>query len=367
MQRTPIHEAEREAHAAFGEVEGWEMPKVFAGVKGEYLAGKGAVGVTDGSHFGRLRVSGARRLDLLHRITTNHVEDLKPGQGARTILCTGKGRIIDDLLLYADDDHGILVTSPNKAAAVREAIEKARSRDDVTLEDLTTSTAMIALVGPESARLVERVAGSSMTELPLHHWRRVLIDGVPVMAARSHRIGEGGFNLIMEAGHGNAVWKWLLREGASCGVAPVGAEAVEILRVESGVPANGRELTEEFHPLEARLDAAVRRDESRCTGEEVGERPGARREVQRLLVGFLMDEGAVPELRSRVYVASEEVGVITSVAPSFEMGRVIALGYVRAAHEAPGTRVQIRSAGGAIGAEIAALPFGSAPLSSSGG
>lgn len=365
MQRTPIHEAEREAHAAFGEVEGWEMPKVFAGVKGEYRAGKEGIGITDGSHFGRLRVSGAQRLDLLHRITTNHVEDLKAGHGARTILCTGKGRIVDDLLLYADDDQCVLVTSPNKATAVREAIERARSRDDVTLEDVTTSTAMIALVGPESARLVERVAGASVTELPLHHWRRVQIDGVPVIAARSHRVGGGGFNLIMEAGHGNAVWRWLSREGEPLGAAPIGAEAVEILRVELGVPAHGRELTEEVHPLEARLDAAVRRDESAGTGRERGERPGARQEVRRLLVGFLMDEEAVPELRSRVYVASEEVGVITSVAPSFEMGRVIALGYVLAAHEKPGTRVRIRSAGADVGAAIAALPFVSAPQPSS--
>ncbi len=358
MQRTPIHEAQREGHAVFGEVEGWEMPKAFAGVKGEYRAGKEGVGITDGSHFGRLRVSGAQRLDLLHRITTNHVKDLRAGQGVQTIMCTDKGRIVDDLVLYADEDHDVLVTSPNRAVAVREAIERVRFRDDVTLEDVTAATAMIALVGPESARLVELAAGAPMTDLPLHHWRRVIVDGVSVMAARCDRIGAGGFNLIVQAGGGNTVWKWVSREGASCGAVPVGAEAVEILRVESGVPAHGRELTGEFNPLEARLDAAVHWDKGCYTGQEVINRLDSRGKVQRLLVGFLMDEGAVPELRSRVYVASTEVGVITSVVPSFAMRRVIALGYVRAAHEKPGTRVRIRSAGADVGAEVAALPFG---------
>jgi glycine cleavage system aminomethyltransferase T len=59
MQRTPLYEAESDLHAAFGEVDGWEMPRVFENIKAEYLAGKGTVGVADRSHFGRLKICGA--------------------------------------------------------------------------------------------------------------------------------------------------------------------------------------------------------------------------------------------------------------------------------------------------------------------
>ena len=76
MQRTPLYDAESDLRAAFGEVDGWEMPKVFENIKAEYLAGKGTVGIADRSHFGRLRVSGEKRLDLLHRLTTNHAMHL---------------------------------------------------------------------------------------------------------------------------------------------------------------------------------------------------------------------------------------------------------------------------------------------------
>jgi len=357
MPRTPLHEAETESRAAFGDVDGWEMPKVFANIKAEYLAGKGTVAAADRSHFGRLRLTGAKRLDLLHRITTNHVKALGPGHGAETVMCTDKGRIVDDLFVYADEAAATLVTSPNMAAAVKEAIEKVRFRDDVQIEDVTASTAMITLFGPESGRLLDWLARTSVKETKLHHWRRVQVEGVEVTAARTSGIGGGGFNLIMEAASGNVVWRTIFKEGESYGVNPMGAEAMEMLRVEFGVPGFGRELTEEFNPLEARLNDAVHWDKGCYTGQEVINRLDSRQKVQRLLAGFLVDRGGVPEPRSRVFIGSDEVGVITSVVPSLDLRGIIALGYIRTAHDAPGTRVEIKSAGDMIGAEVAAVPF----------
>jgi len=357
MQRTPLHEAETESKAAFGDVEGWEMPKVFANIKAEYLAGKGTVGVADRSHHGRLRLTGAKRLDLLHRITTNHVKALGPGEGAETVLCTDKGRIVDDLHVYADEDAATLLTSPNMAAAVKEAIEKVRFRDDVQIEDITAATAMITLHGPESGRFLDWLARTEVKETKLHHWRRLTIDGTEVMAARTGGIGTTGFHLITEAAAGNALWRAIFKEGESYGVNPMGSEAAEMLRVEFGVPAYGRELTEEFNPLEARLNAAVHWDKGCYTGQEVINRLDSRNKIQKLLTGFLVDRGGVPEPRSRVFIGDEEVGVITSVVPSLDLRGIIALGYIRTASDVAGTRVEIKTAGDVIGAEVAALPF----------
>ncbi len=357
MERSPIHEALKESHAAFGEVDGWEMPKVFQNIKAEYLAGKGTVAAMDRSHHGRLRVTGAKRLDLLHRITTNDVRALGAGQGAETVMCTEKGRIIDLLTVYADADHTLMVTSPNMAPAVKEMVEKVRFRDDLTLEDVTASTAMITLFGPESGRLLDWVARAGVAGLKPHHWKPIEIGGSSVMAARATGVGGGGFNLIMEAAHGAAVWREIFSEGGSYGLNPLGSEAYEMLRVESGVPAHGREITEEFNPLEARLDAAVHWSKGCYTGQEVIARLDSRHKIQKFLVGLLVDPGGVPEPRSRVFAGAQEVGVVTSVVPSLEMRRIIALGYVRNEHEKPGTRVEIRSAGSSIGADVVALPF----------
>lgn len=359
MKRSPLHEAQAEMHAAFGEVEGWEMPKVFENIKVEFLAGKGTVGVTDRSHFGRLKVTGAKRLDLLHRLTTNAVKDLANGQGAETVMCTNKGRIIDRLFVYAGTDDYFLVTSPNMAPTIKEMIEKVRFRDDVTLEDITESTAMLTLYGPESGRFLDWAANTETKGTALHHWRPVTINGVGAIAARTGGIGGGGYNLIMEAAGAADLWRGLFAEGATYGVNPMGSEAYELLRVEFGVPAWGRELTEEFNPLEARLDAAIHWSKGCYTGQEVIARLDSRQKIQRFLVGFLADPGEVPEPRSRVFVdgVEAEVGVITSVVPSLELRRIIALGYIRTGHDQPGTKVRITSRGDVLHGEVAALPF----------
>jgi folate-binding protein YgfZ len=267
-------------------------------------------------------------------------------------------RIIDRLFVYADDDHYVMVTSPNMATAIKEQIEKVRFRDDVTLEDVTSSTAMITLYGPESGRLLDWVARSETKGMSSHHWQPLAVEGVPVMAARiTGGIGGLGYNLIVEAPRANEVWRALFREGSSYGVNPLGAEAMELLRVEFGVPAWGRELTEDFNPLEARLDSAIDWSKGCYTGQEVIARLDSRQKIQKFLVGFLVEVGGVPEPRSRVFAGTQEVGVITSVVPSLELRRIIALGYIRGAHEAPGTKVRIHSRGDEMEAEVAALPF----------
>lgn len=358
--RTPLYEAEHEQRAAFGEVDGWEMPKVFENVKAEYLAGKGTVGIADRSHFGRLKVTGAKRLDLLHRLTTNHVKDLAPGQGAETVLCTNKGRIVDLLHIYVAEDHYLMVTSPNMAPVIKEQIEKMRFRDDVTLEDVTESTAMITLYGPESGRFLDWAAHSETKALQPHHWRSVSIEGVAAVAARiPGGIGGLGFNLILilDAGQAGNVWRALFREGATYGVNPMGAEAMELLRVEFGVPAWGRELTEDFNPLEARLDAAIHWAKGCYTGQEVIARLDSRKKIAKLLTGYLVEIGGVPEPRSRVFHEGAEVGLVTSVVPSLELRRIITLGYIRTPLAEPGTKVTIHSRGDTMEAEVSALPF----------
>lgn len=358
MDRTPLYEALRESHAAFGEVDGWELPRVFTNIKAEYLSGKGTVAAIDRSHWGRLRLTGANRLDLLHRITTNDVKGLPAGHGAETVMCTDKGRIIDRLTLHADTESTWIVTSPNMAEEIKALIEKVRFRDDVQIEDLTHKTAMITLFGPASSRMLEWVSRDQVHGLAPHAWKRLTIAGVPAATARlTACIGGDGFNLMVDESGAGVVWKEIFAEGGSYGLNPMGSEAHEMLRVEFGVPAHGRGLTDEFNPLEARLDAAIHWSKGCYTGQEVIARLDSRHKVQRFLVGLLIDQGGVPEPRARIFVGKNEVGLVTSVVPSLEMRRIIALGYVRNEHSEPGTRLEIHSGGAVLGAAVSALPF----------
>lgn len=364
LPRSPLHDAHASMAAAFGEVEGWELPRVYENIKKEYLAAKGTVAIIDRSHHGRLRVGGAKRLDLLNRLTSNDLTSIAAGGGARTAMLTDKGRIIDDLRLYARDGSFFLLTSPGNAGTVKTAIESRRFRDDVTVEDVTTSTAMISLYGPQSAHLLEGICRArNLGELPVHHSAELMAGGCSFLAARTADVGGSGFNLIASADGAGGLWRALLDGGATYGLSPLGEEAYEMVRIEFGVPRFGREITSEYNPLEAGLADAVSFRKGCYVGQEVVARLDSRQKVSRHLVGMWLDPGPVPGAGSPIVAPGGEAGAaeagrLTSVAPSLDFRRVIGLGYVRVQHAEPGTPLEVIDADGdRIGAEVAALPF----------
>lgn len=361
MPRSPLHAAHAALRAAFGEVDGWEMPRVYENIKMEYLSAKGTVAVIDRSHHGRLRVTGGKRLDLLHRLTTNDLKGIGPGQGARTVMLTDKGRIVDLLRLHAGDDSFDLVTSPGIQTRIKETIERLRFRDDVTVTDITATSAMIALLGPQAAHLLESVCrASGLADLPPWACRRLEAAGVPFTAARIDDMGGAGFELTCEAGGGETLWKAIFGKAEPYGASPCAEEAWEMLRIERGLPRFGRELTEDYNPLEARLDAAISWTKGCYVGQEVVARLDSRQKLARLLVGLRLEPGPVPEAGSPIEAPDRpgvEAGRITSVAPSLDLRRVIGLGYVRTDLSEPGTPLTVLSGEDRIGADVAALPF----------
>mgnify|MGYP001620104113 CR=1 FL=1 len=361
LPRSVLFPVQREARAAFGEVDGWEMPRVYENIKMEYLAAKGTVAVIDRSQHGRLIVSGARRFDLLNRLTTNDLRQIGPGQGSHTVLLTDKGRLIDDLRLYARDGDYYLVTSPGNQLRVKEHIEKLRFRDDVTLTDVTSATAMISLYGPQSAHLLEGVTHAHhLAALAPHHHAEVAIGSAGFLAARTTEVGGAGFALIVKRGDAEVVWRALLTRGEAYGTSPMGEEAYEMVRIEFGVPRFGREITADHNPLETRLDDAISWTKGCYIGQEVIARLDSRQKVSRLLVGLWLEPGPVPDAGSAIEDPARPgtpIGTLTSVAPSLDYRRVIGLAFVRNDLSAAGTRLVVAALDDRVDAVVSDLPF----------
>jgi folate-binding protein YgfZ len=70
---------------------------------------------------------------------------------------------------------------------------------------------------------------------------------------------------------------------------------LEALRVAAGVPAWGRELSEEFNPWEAGLDAAVSLSKGCYVGQEIVARIHTYKKLQRRLTGLEVEKA--PKLR----------------------------------------------------------------------
>src|SRR5690242_9652191 len=89
-----------------------------------YAAAHEGAAFYDGGASGRIWMRDRDAASLLHRLSTNQIEKLAPGQGARTVLTTPIGRIIDLLTVHRLEDGLLLVTSPGNGTAVFRHLKK---------------------------------------------------------------------------------------------------------------------------------------------------------------------------------------------------------------------------------------------------
>ena len=146
-------------------------PPPAATLEEAYRAAHAAVVVVDHGARGLLLLSGQSRLDLLHRMSTQALTGLKPGQGAATVLTTEIGRIIDRLIVYAGDDYALLLTGEGHAEALARYLRRnIFFNDDAQVADLSGQMALLGVYGPRAA---ERLSAGwpDAAGLPLHHWR----------------------------------------------------------------------------------------------------------------------------------------------------------------------------------------------------
>ncbi|MEE9325016.1 MAG: aminomethyltransferase family protein [Dehalococcoidia bacterium] len=357
MNRSSLYEAQKRLNPQWTEFHHWDLPMVFSSADREYEAAKKSVALMDRSYVGRIKVQGQDSLDLLNRLTTNSLMELKPGMGTSTVLTSNKGRVLEHLIVYARDDSLLLLVSPQNRQKAMEWIDRYIFTEDVTLSDITEETGMLSLFGPRSAEALKGLSGQDIQGLLMHHCTKLSVEGIQTLACRAENIAGLGFNLIMDAPQLEKAWEFFLSKGEGYGIKPMGREAYEILRIEGGIPEYGKELSEDINPLEARLDSSISFTKGCYVGQEVVARLNTYKKVQKYLVGIQFDADSSPQAGEKLRIEGDEVGYLTSVACPPNGSKVIALGYVRAKHAEPGVKVYASDGQKERSGEIVELPF----------
>lgn len=320
------------------------------GIEQEYQAAQTGSVMIDATAWGRLKFTGASRLDFLHRMSTNDVAKLQPGQGAATVFLTPIARMIDRTVLYARENETLLVTSRGNQTRVFQWLRKyIFFNDDVQIKDVSAETAMISLYGAEANQAIRRISGEDLAGLSLHHWREVALKDQSVLIARADPFGGEGFHLIFDVAAHALIWQTLL----DAGVIAISDAAYQVLRVEAGQPEFGRELGDEYIPLEAGLWPDVSFSKGCYTGQEIIARMESRQKLAKHLVGLRFEDEV--ELPAGLFVDGHEAGTVTSVVHSPRLGW-IGLGYVKMQGQDTPV-VESRSGERAVGAQIVVLPF----------
>jgi tRNA-modifying protein YgfZ len=297
-------------------------------------------GLLDRSGRGGIAVIGPDGAEYLQGQLTNDVEALAIGEGQYAALLDRKGHMQTDLrVLRAAAEEILLDMEPEtKDAALRHLTMYSIGRD-VKVVDATAERAIVSLIGPRAAE----VAGSA--PLPEFANEATTVAGTPVLAVGT----RDGIDLFLPVADRDRLLAALLEAGA----VEVSAEAVEILRVEAGVPRFGAEMDAATMPAEASIvEDAVSFTKGCYIGQETVARLHYKGKPNRHLRGLKLSAAAAPGAPLRL--GEKEVGTLGGAVVSPALGP-IGLAIVRREAE-PGAQLTVGEDG--VTAEVIALPFG---------
>jgi tRNA-modifying protein YgfZ len=305
---------------------------------GQYRALREQAGALERAGRRTLSVSGSEAAEYLQGQVTNDVEALAPGEGRYAALLDRKGHMQGDLRVLRTGDGFRLDTEAVAGDALLRHLTTYKIGRDVEVEDISGAWATISVIGPAAGALVaDGPLGAEYSHRPL------AIDGLATIAATT----DQGVDLLVGAGDAAA----MLARLAERGVEPVSEQAAEIVRVESGRPRFGHEMTTATIPQEAGInERAVDFAKGCYIGQETVARLHYRGKPNRHLRGLRLSAGA--QDGAPVRLGERELGTIGTAVISPARGP-IALAILRREAE-PAATVEV---GDELTAEVVELPF----------
>ena len=361
IETLPLDAWHRAKGARMVEFAGYHMPIQYEGIIAEHLWTRENAGLFDVSHMGQLRLIGDNVAQALEAIVPSDIAGLAPGKMRYSLLLDYDGGILDDLMVTNTGNHLYMVVN---GAVKWDDIGYLREHlpDEITLHH-DEDSALLALQGPKAAAALARIGIEPAqpgwpvpTDLFFMEAGPFLWNGIPLGISRSGYTGEDGFEISVP---NDAVVALADALCAQPEVKPIGLGARDSLRLEAGLPLYGHDLSPDVDPVEGQLTFAIQK--RRLEG---GGFPGALRIQKHLAEGpptkrvGLIVEGRQPAREgAEIYVGDVLVGKVTSggFSPSLQMP--IGMGYVAAAHAAPGTSLEIDVRGKRLSATVTPMPF----------
>ncbi len=354
FRRSPLYGLLRDAGACFGSKMGWERANFFAPsreqaqieygwghqnwhswVAEEHRACRERVAVFDMSSFAKLLIQGPDARRALNSIIAN-VAPVEPGATVYTGMLNERGGYESDFTItMLDHNEYMIVTGSAQAVRDRDVIERAFAAlpDPPRCEvfDITSMYAVIAVMGPKSRELLQRVSTADFSPLdfPFGTSRAIDVGYATVRATRLTYVGELGWELYVPVEFAVGVYERLMAAGKELGIANAGYYAIDSLRLEKGYRAWGRELSPDINPYEAGLGFAVKPDKPGGFRGRDALAAIDRRAVKRRIVSLVIDAPDTNAWGNELILRDgEPIGSITSAAFGHTIGKPVALGLV---------------------------------------
>jgi folate-binding protein YgfZ len=293
---------------------------------------------------GVLILDDADRSDFLHRMTTNEIKRLPPGQSTVTVLTSPTARILFVFTVVNRGDDLLLLPARGQTAALaRQLRGQIFFMDQVKVRDASAEFARLRLMGPAAGAVLGTLGftlaaaadGACQTQ---GNW----------VAVKQEQYDVPGYELVIPRTQLEAAVAQLTASGANV---LTDEAAYDAQRIAIGRPAPGYELTEAYNPLEAGLAWTCADNKGCYTGQEIIARQITYDKVTKSLVG--LRASALLATGAEVKVNGQSVGQVTSAALSPPPDAPLALAILKRPYNTPGSVVTVDG----VAAEVVALPF----------
>ena len=329
MGRLPLSDFLQSKGARFLELAKRSIPADYGDAEAEYHALIASAGLADRSHRGLLQLTGEDRIRFLNGQTTNDVASLQPGRAIYTTFVNAKGKMRADGNILVFADRLWIDVEAGCDSALAADLDKFLIADDVQVENLTARFVRLAVIGPRAPEVVHHPDMEVPAEANCFIESACGKFGSPVVL-RSFFGADLFFEFFCAVEHAQALATALDEAAKKVDGRWIGWQALEMRRVELGIPRFGADMDQNTLPPEAGIESrAISYTKGCYIGQEVISRIRSVGRVNRHLAGlkFAGNKEGVPP-GSRLTQGSAEVGQVTSCVRVPGKGW-IGLGYVK--------------------------------------
>jgi aminomethyltransferase len=266
-----------------------------------------------------------------------------------------EGTFVDDVLVYrfADDHFFLCVNASNRDKDFAYISDHAAG--NVKVENTSDQYAQIALQGPKAISILQKLTSFDLSTIKYYWFRKIEIEGIPVIAARTGYTGEDGFEIFTPPSKAIHIWNRIM-EVSEGQVRLAGLGSRDTLRLEAKMVLYGNDIDNTTTVLEADLEWILKWDK----GDFIGRSALMKQKeegVQKKLVGFEVTDRGIARHGHEAYIHGVKVGSVTSGTFAPYLKKAIGLIYLPAENSKIGQEFEIDVRGKKLAARVVPTPF----------